>query len=181
MKNMYMFLLLIICSIGFTGRPIQSQVAPEQHRYAVAVTTTCDNESTKNLIESYIKRELRNLGDVRLTNIEDALYVIQIVALPLKSELTGHETGYISLAYTFLIEERSFITIKDILRTMVREEELTKFDAIVKIPGKCYSPPYLAAAYWKKDDIDKLCRDIVATFDIKTLEPVRQVLSEVFR
>lgn len=181
MKNMYMFLLLITCSMGFTGKPIQSQIALEQHRYAVAITAICESESTKNLIESHIKRELRNLGDVRLTNIEDALYVIQIVALPLKSELTGHETGDISLAYTFLIEERGFIAIKDTLRTMVREEELTQFDAMVGIHGKCYSYPYLAAAYWKKDDIDKLCRDIVATFDIKTLEPIRQVLPKIFR
>ena len=181
MKKICMLILLITCSMGFTGQPIQSQVALEQHRYRVAVTISSDNESTKNLIESHIKRELRNLGDVHLTNIEDALYVIQIVALPLKSELTGQETGDISIAYTFLSEERGFIAMKPILRTMIREEQLAAFDSLVELHSKCYVEPYLGAAYWKKDNIDTLCRDIIATFDIRTLEPVRQMLPEVFR
>ena len=156
-------------------------MALEQHRYRVAVSITCDNESTKNLIESHIKRELRNLGDVHLTNMEDALYVIQIVALPLKSELTGQDTGDISIAYTFLTEERSFIAIKSVLREMIRMEELAAFDDLIRIHSKCYYTPYLGAAYWKKDNIDTLCRDIIATFDIRTLEPVRQILPKFLR
>ena len=61
-KKICMLILLITCSMGFTGQPIQSQIALEQHRYKVAVTISSDNESTKNLIESHIKRELRNSG-----------------------------------------------------------------------------------------------------------------------
>lgn len=181
MKKTCMLILLITCSMGFTGQPIQSQIALEQHRYKVAVTISSDNEMTKNLVESHIKRELRNLGDVHLTNIEDALYVIQVVALPLKSELTGEETGNISIAYTFLSEERGFIAIKPILRKMIREEKLTEFDNLIKLHSKCYAEPYLGAAYWQKANIDTLCRDIIATFDIRTLEPIRQLLPEVFR
>ena len=34
-KKICMLILLITCSMGFTGQPIQSQIALEQHRYKV--------------------------------------------------------------------------------------------------------------------------------------------------
>lgn len=191
MKKIWMLLLLITCSIGFTGQPIYSQLAnrtpatPQeidpfsQYKFKVAVRITCDNDNIKNLIESHIKRELRNLGDVRLTNVEDALHVIQIIAVLNKYELSQQDTGNVSIAYLFLSEDRGLLSTVPIVRTMVREEKLAEFDRLVKIHGKCYSYPYLGVAHYQKDDVNKLCRNIVATFDIESLEPVRKWVEEL--
>ena len=64
MKKICMLILLITCSMGFTGQPIQSQEAPEKFHFYVEVS--CQHQTTKNEIESYVKRELRSLGDVEV-------------------------------------------------------------------------------------------------------------------
>ena len=181
MKKIWMLLLLTICPICFTGQPTYSQLTNliSEYRFKVAVDITCDNENIKNLIESHIKRELRNLGDVRLTNINESLHAIRIIALSNKYELSRQDTGNMSIAYMFLSEDRGLLSIMPVVRTMIREEKLAEFDRLVKIHGKCYFSPYLGVAHYQKDNVNKLCRNIVADFDIESLEPVRKWIEEL--
>ena len=85
----------------------------------------------------------------------------------------------ISIAYVFLSEDRGFLSTVPIVRMMVRDEKLAEFDRLVKTHGKCYFYPYLGVAYYQEDDVNNLCRDIVATFDIESLEPVRKWIEEL--
>ena len=54
-------ILFLLFAVSFTGQPTQSQVASK--KFNVTVNVRCKDETTKILIESYIKLELRNLGD----------------------------------------------------------------------------------------------------------------------
>ena len=47
MKNISIFLLLVACSVGFTGQSGQSQVTPE--KFNVFVHVKCSDEVTKAL------------------------------------------------------------------------------------------------------------------------------------
>ena len=60
--------ITIISVLCFIGQPLKSQDNPPlknvSNKFVVNVNVVCDDNITKSSIESYIKRELRNLKDV---------------------------------------------------------------------------------------------------------------------
>jgi hypothetical protein len=103
MKKVWILTLLTAISVFcFTGKPIHSQDKPE--KFWVYVSVTCDDEDTKNLIESHIKRELRSLQDISIFSFPDfAEYILMVVVVE-RSNLRGGKTGEVAIAYS--IQER---------------------------------------------------------------------------
>ena len=91
--------ILLLSSITFTG---QSANAQRPHRFKVYVGVTCDDKHTKSLIQSWTKRELRNLGDVVIIGFEDAEYILNIVAIEPVSQASGRKMGDISIGSVFM-------------------------------------------------------------------------------
>ncbi len=52
---------------------INNAYAPEPLNFKVHVSVSCQDETTKNLLLSSINRELRNLGDVALVDMDDTV------------------------------------------------------------------------------------------------------------
>lgn len=139
----FLIMLGFFLTFTFTGQLTDAQ---RPHRFKVQVNVTCSDENTGTLIQSYIKRELRSLGDVAIVSFDNATYILTIVALA-ETYKSGEKTGGLSLACVFL-------------KKHVNEPDL-------------YYYPLIAAFSSNVKEVDLSCRDIVADFDTKYLEPVR--------
>ena len=127
--------ILVLSSIAFTGRsPVDAQAS---HTFKVAVNVTCRDENTGTLIQSYIKRELRSLGDVTIVDFDNAKYVLTVVALA-DTYKSGRKTGGISLATAFL-------------KRSVDDADL-------------YYYPLIQVLSSNVEEVDLSCKDIVARF-----------------
>ena len=71
-------ILLISCSLQLTF------ASDTQHRFRVFVSVGGDDEQSVNTIETYLKRELRLLGDVDIVGRDDDCeYIIQVFCMAL--------------------------------------------------------------------------------------------------
>lgn len=105
MKRVEILLLFTVISIFcFTRKLLQSHDNPDKFR--VEVSVNCDDEGTKRLIESYIKRELRSLGDIVVSKTLDQIVDINLTELEKSVDYPTHELfllvsrkgGFISIA-----------------------------------------------------------------------------------
>lgn len=83
-------------SICFTGEPVAVDI--ENTKFNVHVNVSCDDDTTKAVIESSIKRELRSLGDIELVGEKDATWILSLVAIAHTYESSGNKTGKTSIA-----------------------------------------------------------------------------------
>ena len=63
------FAVIVIVAVFFVGQPSESEPTPEKSAYkgfAFIVEVSGPIEKTKNEMESYLKSELRRLGDVEI-------------------------------------------------------------------------------------------------------------------
>lgn len=149
----------------------------EKPDFHVVVLCVGDDDSPKNLVKSYVKRELRALGDVTLISRDlaiaraDTVYFISIIVLELRNK-AGVKTGVFAMSYCFY--ER-FEFLKDMKLTALNEGDR----AGLRILGNkyCYSEPsdYLQVG-GTKEHLETCCKGLVADFDVKQLEPIRELL-----
>lgn len=175
MRNVLM--LFLILSVLFTGQLIKSQVVPD--KFPVAVNVTCDDSITKGEIESYLKRELRSLGDVTIEDL--AIYKLSLVVLEPESTSTGHKTGNIIISSVFtkgyylqkILEYYAPLTFelkRDEINDKIIENILVK-DA-PPIAYMDYITNYVT--FDKTDNLRNICEGIIAKFDTDVLEKERQ-------
>ena len=107
----------------------------------------CEDENTKSLIQSQIKREVRSLGDVIIVSFDDARYILTIIAVEPTYKATGRKTG--SIAITSML--------------------------LRKTPSEDYYYPYLMLYTDDRKELEGLCKSIVADIDTSTLEPIREL------
>ena len=144
-RNIFLFVgLTLLFSVAFTGEPPHAQVP---HKFKVYVNVNCDDENTKSLIQSYIKRELRSLGDVIIISFDDARYILTIIAVEPTYKATGRKTSGIAISSTFLR----------------------------KTPSDDFYYPYLMLYTDDIKELEGLCKSIVADIDTSNLEPVREL------
>lgn len=168
MKKVCMFGLLIMSVFCLQGSQSQVsvQAAPEKFKVAVIVSRSNDDtdseKSQKNLMRSWIKRELRSLQDVEIVDYvldrATVQYLISITMLEVRYA-DGSKTGLfaISLGFRKRIPPSRF---NDFWR-----EHYTKFPAF-EVPG--------GGVYTSVEaSLDKFCKSIVADFDTEYLEPER--------
>lgn len=136
-------ILGILLSFTFTGKLSNAQT----HKFRIHVAVAVDDENTKNLISSWIKRDLRNLGDVRIVSFDDAAYILGVVAVEPTLKATGRKAGDIAIG------------------TAVSRRSGTD--------PALYHVPDLWVFTDDTEDLEGLCKSIVATMDTRTLEPVR--------
>ena len=124
-----------------------------QHRFKINVEITIEDESTKSVFLSYVNRELRSLGDVDVVGkIDEWMYELAIVAIEPKYVSTGMKTGQITIAWTGY--------------------ELVS--PSLKSDSWIWRPETLSLKYWKTENLDNICKEIVAQFDTKYLEKARK-------
>lgn len=168
MKKVCMFGLLIMSVFCLQGSQSQvsGQTAPEKFKVAVIVSKSNDDteseKSLKNLMRSYIKRELRSLQDVEIVDhvLDRATvqYVITIEMLEPK-RTDGSKSGLLAISDNFLkrIPPSRFNNLW--------HEYYTKNPA--------FEYPLGGVRTLGRTRIDEACKNIVADFDTEYLEPER--------
>ena len=126
-----------------------------QHRFKVAVSVTIKDETTKSIILSYIKRELRSLGDVDVVSIGEE-WNYQIVAVLVEHRITGtdRKSGSLSIAWTV---HQSFYV-----------EHLSHGDVVWY--------PRLLCEVGPTENLDQYCKEIVAYLDTDYIEVLRATI-----
>ena len=94
MKKVWILFLLTV--VFFTGQPIKGQV-PD--KFKVEVQVSCKNHIIRDLVSSYIKRELRSLNDVEINSASD--YKLKLIVMEPNHVVTGVKTGYVIISGCF--------------------------------------------------------------------------------
>ena len=143
------------------GAPI---TLSQKRVYRVQVEVSYKADDTMNsLIKSYIKRELRSLGDVEVVNTNPEFQII-IVG---KTDHTkgGRDLGYsLAVAYTTRHTVPSFVLRKDISDWM----KSTYLSPVYVLEG-------LIIMGGERENLQSVCQETVADLDTKMLEPLRRV------
>jgi len=123
-------------------------------------------DSLKSDVESYVKRELRSLGDVKITDDAQADYTIVLDAHA-NSLADGHRVGY---SVAVLVTE-PFRT--NTMAMMVSQPEFLKlFGGFVIVDTFATS---------SGPDLRKICADVVTDFDSIELEHARALFGKVLQ
>ena len=129
----------------FTGKPSDAQ----SHKFRIHVGVTSEDEHTKSLIQSWIKREFRSLSDVSIVSFDDASHILSVVAVESTLEASGRKTGDIAIGYMFYMRSGAHSDL--------------------------YYRPDLGVHTDDTTDLEGLCKSIVATMDTRNLEPIREL------
>ena len=168
MKNRYftgsfIFLVLLTCGILIKA---DSQIQQEWPRFRVALSVRCgNNHLAESLMESYIKRELRSLGDVEIvgSDTEYPLWskLINIHAMEIHYR-SGKSAEILAICTNFYnrIDPAHFAVIKDFYK---------RFPSI--------GIPSGSIAVHSIDDLESYCKGIVADFDKNQLQHHRDFRS----
>lgn len=172
------------------GQPLPKQTAKQVKKFKVSIEIQyTDSKTIKSQLESYIKRELRSLGDVEIVDREKAKYEIVLVAIPHVYEATGKKTGYMSLTVMILSEapyelriaigiaeylDRYHKDIKiDFMKALKPVDELIADELIPN--SRLYYNPTLQIFLLEENNLHQKCKEIVAEFDADNLEPFRKI------
>ena len=151
--------LFLLLSLGFTGAQ-QGERLPTKFRVEVMVDGDMGTEAS-----SYLKRELRSLGDVEVQDTGN--YVLSVVMIEHRYKSDGTKTGQISSTYMGLKRFNPF----DLSAKLPREHRITVFDATWNL----YHLPamHVIRTGLERSQLKQACQEMVAAFDTKLLEPDR--------
>ena len=170
MKRLLVVSLLVFL-VGFIGNVYAPDVQKIPVYVDVSTGVSFNNEHVKPLairIESYIKRELRALQDVDITNKENGKYIIAIMVV--KRAGTGDVAIGSMLLYKFL----------PINRNMLRKESLWVFDDIIsKEKFRTYTYPRFEVTLCPISKIEEYCKQLIAEIDVNFLELQRKTVKEL--
>lgn len=183
MRNLTICVVLtLLCIAIFTGqsadtpKPLKIEfddVEVINPKFRVKVSVTCEDDNTKSLIESYIKRELRSLQDVEIIDTKHG-FVIDIVAIEMEYEVSGNKTGYMAYAYRF-----SRSASLDDLPVITNYFSENREKIPVEVRANLVNLYRLSEHYgmwirfFKTKDLKSECEQLVANFDTGILEPDR--------
>ena len=165
MKQLLIFFILMFI-VGF----IPNAYAPDKLKFHVHLDVTCEHKDTKAFIESHIKREIRSLQDVRFVS-ESAenynnIFDLWIVAIE-PTYKSGSKVGNIILAYGWREKfSNSYI------RKSISEES---WKVLEPIRSLIYINPRSVLLTDDTEDLDKMCKTLVVTFDTEALERIRKL------
>ena len=168
MKKVCMFILLTITLFCLQGSHSQVSVQTEPEKFKVVVRVSESNDDTQsekrlnNSMKSYIKRELRSLGDVEIVDpdLHRATFQYDIsIAMFEEKYNDGSKTGMVALSYSL------YKRIPPNRFNNLWREHYTKFPA--------YEYPGGGVISVGRNRLDEVCKSLVADFDTKYLEPER--------
>ena len=152
--------LFLLISVGFTGAQ-QGERLPTKFRVYVQVSGDLKTEA-----ESYLKRELRSLGDVEIMDLS-GVYELKVINLESKYKSSGTKTGQVDFACMGIKRFNPF----DLSSQLPKKHFDTVFDATSNL---YYFPEmYVLRINEERTELKQVCQEIVAGFDTKVLEPDR--------
>lgn len=165
-----MLLLVMFCVVCFQGHT--QQVVPDT--FNVFVHVNCENKVTQTLVESYMKRELRNLGDVRI-NSPNTLKTHTLYPVVIENQRLGTgKDGTMAMATTFTESCYPY----HILNANLSQQQYNNIanDLIDRnafpLTYEQYKQVFLTTGPTSK--LAKYCKDTVAAFDGIVLQKVRE-------
>ena len=186
MKQCFILLFILsfaIVPFGVTQQSTPSKQSTEEsikrlenasYETEVRVSVTCSDEHTKQSINSYVKRELRSLGGVKIVE-QDEQWGIHIIAIKGKSK-SGRHLHY-AMGYTFTERTSKYIS-ESVIRTFIELTDIFHKDNIDDLDKWLESPikRYISSALQVggTDSLRELCEDLVVDFDTAILEPAKQ-------
>lgn len=171
-------ILLVTETAEFSADTSKDTIEITELQFDVYVKLVCDDNTTKTMIESHIKRELRSLGDVEIVDEDEAKYILNLITISHNTKI-GNKTGQVSIAVMSISKSIPVNALIELALT--KNTALPKKD-VLAIVKKWESYPtlydfpdlYYLIVNIKDNDLPKTCREIVAEFDIKGLEPMRK-------
>ena len=152
-KGVCLACMLTLFSVRYTRQhPVDAQGILNDFKFEVFVEVSCDDATTKTLIESWINRELRKLSDVITVDQKSAHMELILRAGTLKDIPTPIHT----IGYTLAIR-------------------------IPETAPPQYFRPNIGVYSGTIPTLEDGCKNIVADVDIKYLEPIRRVMLEKFK
>ena len=170
-------LLIAVLILPAVGNSEKAELP--KYSTTVKLNITAGKEIT-NEVYSYISRELRSIGDVKLVE-DNPDWVIQVVAGQAKNN-----TGNIGLAFSVVVERKMyrapmlFEIVKAVLGINPKELKETKYinleKAIITMTADYNSE---VRAHWLRLDgteyVQRICKGIVADFDTEHLKIEREM------
>ncbi len=181
MLRLLLVVLLLVISVTLAGAPqadkppnalpdLTPRVAEPKAEPKFRVEMVTDDDEVDLDAASYIKRELRSLGDVEIV-YEGAEWKLQVLANEDKTK-SGRKIGYsIAVAFTRRIRD-SYPNVFDYneLRKLLSTDVV--FDFVEISVSYEFQSLYLGGG--GTAELDLICKNLVTTFDIKHLEPERK-------
>jgi len=161
-----MFTFIIIGVTVFSVAPTTLSLAEDSlfpgfsTRVSLVVTA---KENIKDLIESYMGRELRTFRDVVVTNNAPE-WKICVVAVELRSR-AGYKTG---IAFSVVISE----PFNNELVVDMWQQEFRDLGSLLTTGLSVYEGHWLTLG--STEDVEGLCEGIIADFDSEYLNPARE-------
>ena len=165
-----MLSLVVLCAICFRGHT--QQVVPAI--FNVSVNVSCENEAMKVVAESHIKRELRNLGDVRV-NSQDTLTTHALYTTIIENQRVGiGKDGTMAIVTIFTELLYPYHILND---NLPHQQYMNVADVLVSRNAfspvfQDYKQSYLVTG--ETLDLATFCKNTVAAFDGIVLQKVRE-------
>lgn len=161
----FLALSILVFIVGFIG----NTYAPDVQKFKVAVNVEITNKEdsiiSEDEIRSYINRELRSLNDVKIVaNDYPGIWKYGISVHIMEMLEDGRPFGRTSVSSQFL-EKINIDHFTD------------HWKGFHKVLPAFYLPKG-STYHWKTDELDKVCKKVVAKFDTAYLEPVRKFRSK---
>ena len=188
MKKFVGILITLFVIMTFPGYTQQVKTIPNNIKFIVSTQIKCDDENTKQWISSYIKRELRSLGDVIIfdemnnnsTNLEaiDKLYKLELIAIELikgNNKTGGIVISVVHAKYIPSLADPFFAdTLSPEMRQAIANHLADRAAADKKVFLNLYRLLNSTLHTGNKTDLSNICKDIVTAFDITTLQVARE-------
>jgi hypothetical protein len=169
MKSKYLLLAVILsAAIGCVAQTPQTPSNYSRPKYSatVQVDVSCDDEPLKGQIRSFVSRELRSLGDITIVD-EAPDFVLSVIATPAKTQ--GNIVTGVVIATQFTG------TVKIDLTSLKGKVSARSIDMLTDVLNGARIVWGFELQTGSMNDVQSLCRIIVADFDTSALEPCRKL------
>ncbi len=185
MKNLVLLLMPTLITVSFISISIADSEKVEFPKYSTTVelNITADKEIT-NEVYSYISRELRSIGDVKLVE-DNPDWVINVVAMQTKN-IAGHSTG-VAFSVVVVAELHSVPILLEIVKWTfgispkeLRETQYMGLEnsfTAVTAGQSAIQAHYLRVG--STENVQRICQGIVADFDAEQLKNAREIHEEM--
>ncbi len=171
MKTLILFLMGVVLGCTQTTEQIKSRRDTEAFRITLSVDSS---DESKSRIESYIRRELRSLGDVTLVETNSSV-AIRLVGIDLKSRADRPQGYAISVVVAAPFPARAYLGMP--MFACLTEHDRKNVEEGLR---KYELPEFHSLFVCGQDELKTSCDHIVAAVDSSVLEPQRK-LNDTFR
>lgn len=163
-KIVYSSLLIVFSVCCFTGQLTHSQ--NNLYTFNIHVDVSSQDKNAKNLMENYLKKELRKFQDIQIVNFDDSDLALPAYLLGLVI-LIEPKTGDIAVACS--LHE---LFDMNIIKPFIRQGK--ELDVLLATSGLSYAHYMNVFTGGNTNDLSGLCKTIIANVDTETLKLIRE-------